>query len=273
MKKTKNILIITIFLLSSQFSTAHGGFGPVRPYIILFGGAISLASTVPLAATPYLFKDNDTGYSYMTTLGYAVSYTFIIPAIVLLVGGSDELLMGSLWLAPILGTVTGFNKSKIKITPPKKKEGKEGWYIGLSSGISRTNGLLSFSEQYTQNSSIEIGYGFTKKFLVYLSGGGMERTYLNNSANYRGGIGASYYISNNQYIKLIIGNYTVKKALKDYPNAYNKFTGSRTSFGYGNIIYKQLAIEVDYTILSLDDDLHPQNSADMISVLFNYRWF
>lgn len=252
MKKTKSMVLILIFLLSTTFSPAH-------ILLVTYGYVASVSSSIPLSAAPYLFKDKDTEYSYTKTLAYSTSFALISPIMAILARNSN-MLYSSLVVAPILGAVVGYNLSKKNASSIYNKS-KKGWYGGLGIG----GGKIT-SGGYGLTYPAEIGYSITDNLLIHYS---LDWTLIkeDKAPALVGGIGASYYIKNHGYIKVVAGNSLI--------DSYILSKMVKNSIGYGKSISKQTAIEFTYTHFSFSDALKPNVPyfADMFSVSINHRFF
>lgn len=282
MKKIKHILIVAIFLINSEFSVAHGGSKGLA--ILLLGGGASLISTIPLAATPYLFKENDTDYNYITTLKYSIVSVPMVPITLNLMGiDNDGVLLLSLLVAPIIGTAMGFHESKVNkkyYSYSSKNKGKKGWYSGIGIGGIGTSSTLYPTKEYGLTASIEKGYGFTEKFSIHYSLEIVKKDKYEHGYT-TAGVGISYYISNSQYIKITRGRVLFNKPI-DGEAAYGileSYLGTIYNIGYGNTIYKELGVELNYTYSTLNETLSGSKRSNMevsthsLGVLLKYRWF
>lgn len=273
MKKINKLFLVLALALSTNFATAKGGAGLE---ILLIPAAIGagLALSVPLAATPYLFKDNTTDYSYLTTFRYVAISTLVIPPITLLTTKDYRAFAASIVLASIGGTIVGFNVSKTK----RASTGKKGLYVGIGVGYS------VFSSEHDFRLPMEIGYGITENLLISLPLEIINRT-KNSVAGIVNGIGVSYYMRNDRYIKIMLGGASISipddarhnlRASTDSSYKSDLSIYKAASIGYGYPVFKRLAVEINYINLQLDSDINtpldtPSN-INMFNVSLNYRW-
>lgn len=157
-------------------------------------------------------------------------------------------------------------------------ESKKGWFGGLGIGVANSRAYLSRSRDNGLTIPWEIGYGVSENVLIYLSvesSGRIENELVLFES--LSGLGLSYYINNDRYIKATIGSSTMK-----HVNIFQQvvYTGSGFSVGYGETISKKSSIEFSYFSLSLDRmeavgyiiPIAPMSS-NTFSVIYKYRWF
>lgn len=267
MKKIRNLLLALVFTISTSFANEAG----IPLFIIPAMQAIAISASVPLAATPYFFKDNTTYYNYLTTLRYATIYTLTISSITFLATQDYEIFTGSLFIAPIIGTIVGFNTSKDK----QRRIGRKRLYAGIGSSI--------FSSEHDFQVPMEMGYGITENLLIHLSFEAINKTKASRT-NFMHGIGVSYYMRNNKYIKFIFGNASISVSDDPKNNLHTKeFRNNMpdyaaTSITYGHPISKRLSIEFNYINLFFHDSSNlnipfdAPGNIDMFNIFINYRW-
>ena len=157
-------------------------------------------------------------------------------------------------------------------------ESREGWYGGLGIGFSGTkpeNGDRKLGYAVP----LELGYGINEDFLIYFSGEATGRTneYSYSITEGLGGLGISYYIDDNHYIKATNGTSLMtieKNGLK------SEFTGPAFSFGYGYAFSHKKAVEITYANLSFNKLTYLgqvynviDSSSKIITIVYKYRWF
>lgn len=273
----KKIMVILVFLmLLGNNIKAHGGGDAL---LLLLGGVAGSAASIPLAATPYLFKNNDTNYDYFDTLTYAVVSSFAFPVMTLAITKNRDLWIGSYFIAPILGTMLGFDLSKRSKSRnsiySSKNHGRLGWYGGIGLGASKTKNILESSSKSGVAIPMEFGYGVTEDLLIYLSFQWSNRVKNGTYVTNLNGIGVSYYLSKNKYIKTTLG--TASLIARPLYKERDDILGQGFSIGYGNAISKRLAIELTYTQLYFDNLIfsndNKESSSSTLSTSLNYRWF
>lgn len=277
MNKIKHILCIVAFLLNTNFANAKAGLYFTTPSLTL-EKVLTVTAPLLVAATPYLFKDKDTDYSYTTTLKSTYGHGFAIPLILYSMRVNEEIGASSILISQIIGTIVGFNLSKSNLS--NKNKGRKKFYYGIGIGV---NTLSISSKESILITPFETGYGLTDNLVInFFLEFSKTKAY---SKNIPFGAGMSYYINDNDYIQFRLGdalaldtdnglsNTTINNNTSEYTNYYNKNRGSRFSIGYGKSIYKHLAVELNYTSFYFNNIDNSKIPTDTFSVLFNYRHF
>lgn len=156
-------------------------------------------------------------------------------------------------------------------------EHRQGLFGGLGIGIASSKDLYETNRYYGLTIPWEIGYGINENILIYFSMEGAirieEAIVIVESVS---GLGLSYYMNNNSYIKTTIGPSEIR-----YLSIYGAGTlnGLGFSLGWGQTLSKTSSIELTYLGLFFDKiqklgySIPINRSSNTISVIYKHRWF
>lgn len=160
---------------------------------------------------------------------------------------------------------------------------RKGWYGGLGIGPSNIKPKDSDSK-FGITVSLEFGYGINEDFLIYYSTEvtqGRTNEFSDEISEGLGGVGISYYINDNHYIKTTVGiSLMTIRDSKDVFVEKPSLTGSAFNLGYGYALSKKQSLEITYTSLSFDKMIllgktynNIDDYSEIITFIYKYRWF